>query len=88
MWLARIPAGKESFAYHAHRAEEEWMYVVSGTGSARIGKRTIRLREGSLVLIEKREPHVIRAGKRSRLVTMNIYVPPAYDDAGEPLRKR
>lgn len=70
-----------------HAWAEQWMYVVSGTGTARIGKRTVRLREGSLVLIEKREPHVIRAGKRSRLVTVNIYVPPAYDADGEPLRK-
>ena len=71
-----------------HSWAEQWVYVVSGSGTARIGSRTIRLREGSLVLIEKREPHKIRAGRRSRLVTMNIYVPPAYDDKGEPLRKR
>ena len=69
-----------------HGWAEQWLYVVSGTGSARIGKRTIALREGTLVLIEKREPHEIRAGKRSRLVTFNVYVPPAYDTAGEPLR--
>lgn len=71
-----------------HSWAEQWLYVVSGSGSARIGSRTIRLREGSLVLIEKREPHKIRAGRRSRLVTVNIYVPPAYDDKGEPIRKR
>ena len=69
-----------------HAWAEQWLYVVSGTGTARVGKRSVRLREGSLLLIEKREPHVIRAGKRSRLVTMNIYVPPAYEDKGEPLR--
>jgi mannose-6-phosphate isomerase-like protein (cupin superfamily) len=69
-----------------HPWSEQWLYVVSGTGTARVGKRTIRLRPGALLLVEKREPHVIRAGKRSRLVTVNIYVPPAYDDHGEPLR--
>lgn len=71
-----------------HFWAEQWLYVVSGSGSARIGTRSIRLRAGSLVLIEKREPHVIRAGARSRLVTLNIYVPPAYDDKGDPLRRR
>src|SRR6266567_7405341 len=30
-WLA---PGKESFAYHAHRHEEEWLFVVSGWGVA------------------------------------------------------
>src|SRR5690349_18210813 len=70
-----------------HAWAEQWLYVVSGTGTARIGRRTVRLRAGSLVLIEKREPHVIRAG-RARLVTFNVYVPPAYTDDGEPLPAR
>jgi uncharacterized cupin superfamily protein len=34
--LARVPPGKDSFAYHAHLLEEEWMYVVSGQGIAEI----------------------------------------------------
>ncbi len=70
-----------------HAWAEQWLYVVSGTGTARVSGRTVRLREGSLLLIGKREPHVIRAG-RSRLVTFNVYVPPAYDDDGEPRRVR
>ena len=28
----RIPPGKESFEYHSHLGEEEWMYVLSGRG--------------------------------------------------------
>ena len=28
--LGRIPPGKESFAYHSHRTEEELVFVVSG----------------------------------------------------------
>jgi mannose-6-phosphate isomerase-like protein (cupin superfamily) len=68
-----------------HAWAEQWLYVVSGSGTARIGKRTVRLREGSLLLIAKREPHKIRAGRRSRLVTFNVYVPPASDGSGEPL---
>jgi mannose-6-phosphate isomerase-like protein (cupin superfamily) len=69
-----------------HAWAEQWMYVVSGRGTARIGGRTVALEPGSLVLIEKREPHVIKARPRSRLVTVNIYVPPAYGSDGEPLR--
>jgi uncharacterized cupin superfamily protein len=34
--LARIPPGKESFVYHAHWSEEEWIYVLQGRGVARI----------------------------------------------------
>ena len=34
--LARIPPGKESFVYHSHAREEEWLYIISGTGTAEI----------------------------------------------------
>jgi uncharacterized cupin superfamily protein len=34
--MARVPPGKDSFAYHAHLLEEEWAFVVSGTGIAEI----------------------------------------------------
>jgi len=34
--LARVPPGKDSFAYHAHLVEEEWVYVLSGQGIAEI----------------------------------------------------
>jgi uncharacterized cupin superfamily protein len=34
--LIRIPAGKESFAYHSHQHEEEWIYVLSGRAMALI----------------------------------------------------
>ena len=32
----RVPAGKESYVYHSHRYEEEWMYVLAGSGIALI----------------------------------------------------
>ena len=34
--LARIPPGKDSFAYHAHMIEEEWIYILAGHGIAEI----------------------------------------------------
>jgi uncharacterized cupin superfamily protein len=34
--LARLPPGKESFVYHSHHTEEEWVYVLKGRGMARI----------------------------------------------------
>lgn len=34
--LARIAPGKESFVYHSHWLEEEWIYVLAGRGMARI----------------------------------------------------
>jgi uncharacterized cupin superfamily protein len=34
--LGRVPPGKDSFAYHAHVIEEEWVYILSGRGVADI----------------------------------------------------
>ena len=34
---AVMPPGKESFVYHSHHREEEWIYVLSGRGLAEIG---------------------------------------------------
>ena len=87
MTLAPGATSNESSA-NEHGWAEQWLYVVSGTGTARIGGRSVKLRPGSLVLVERREPHVIKAGPRARLVTMNVYVPPAYDKRGEPLKSR
>jgi mannose-6-phosphate isomerase-like protein (cupin superfamily) len=69
-----------------HPWAEQWLYVVAGTGKARLGRRAIALREGSLVLIPRRQAHVIENTGRSNLVTINVYVPPAYGADGEPLR--
>jgi uncharacterized cupin superfamily protein len=30
----RVPPGHESFVYHSHHTEEEWLYVLSGRGVA------------------------------------------------------
>ncbi|HSS00947.1 MAG TPA: cupin domain-containing protein [Kofleriaceae bacterium] len=42
----RIPPGGESFAYHAHQAEEEWVFIVSGRARARIDDREYDLGPG------------------------------------------
>ena len=34
--LARIAPGRESFVYHSHEREEEWLYILSGSGTAEI----------------------------------------------------
>lgn len=34
--FARLAPGKESFVYHSHWTEEEWIYILEGRGMARI----------------------------------------------------
>ena len=47
--LARIPPGKESFAYHLHHREEEWIYILSGRGVALIDGRSYEMGPGDFV---------------------------------------
>ena len=47
--LVRIAPGKESFAYHLHHREEEWIYVLAGRGVAQIDGRDYEMRPGDFV---------------------------------------
>jgi mannose-6-phosphate isomerase-like protein (cupin superfamily) len=67
-----------------HAGSEQWLCVISGIGAALVNKRRIKIRERSLLLIEKGEIHQIKNTGKRALVTLNIYVPPAYDEDGNP----
>ncbi len=45
----RVPPGKESFAYHSHYREEEWIYVLSGRGIAEIGDEEFEVGVGDFM---------------------------------------
>jgi uncharacterized cupin superfamily protein len=47
--LIRIAPGKESFAYHLHHREEEWIYVLGGRGVARIDGAEYEMSPGDFV---------------------------------------
>jgi uncharacterized cupin superfamily protein len=46
---AKIPPGKESFVYHAHHREEEWMYILSGRGIAEIDGKEFEIAIGDFM---------------------------------------
>ena len=47
--LARIPEGKESFIYHSHWREEEWIYILSGEGIAEVDDEEIEVSAGDFM---------------------------------------
>ena len=47
--LARVPPGKESFAYHSHHYEEEFLYILSGRGIADIDGREVEVGAGDFL---------------------------------------
>lgn len=77
----------EGGADNRHRGADQWLYVVAGKGTATVGGRAYRLRPGTLLLIARGERHEIRNTGRALLRTLNFYVPPAYNRAGEPLSR-
>jgi uncharacterized cupin superfamily protein len=48
--LGRVPPGAESFVYHYHHYEEEFVYVISGRGIAEIDDRTFEVGPGDFML--------------------------------------
>jgi mannose-6-phosphate isomerase-like protein (cupin superfamily) len=76
------PGEHEGGPDNRHRGANQWLYIVSGRGSAIVAGERIELRAGTLVLIRRGEAHEIRNTGRTPLRTLNIYVPPAYTPAG------
>jgi mannose-6-phosphate isomerase-like protein (cupin superfamily) len=79
------PGDAEGGPGNRHRGSDQWLYVLSGTGKARLGRRSETLRAGTLLLIERGTTHEIRNTGKTPLRTLNLYVPPAYTASGEPL---
>jgi mannose-6-phosphate isomerase-like protein (cupin superfamily) len=79
------PGDAEGGPGNRHRGADQWLFVVSGTGTAIGGGRRYALRAGTLLLIAKGERHEIRSTGRGLLRTINVYVPPAYTQGGDPL---
>jgi GST-like protein len=59
--LARIPPGGESFAYHAHLAQEEWIYILSGRARGRFDGVDHELGQGDFAAFPAPQaPHVLQ----------------------------
>ncbi len=79
------PGKAEGGPKNRHRGADQWLYVISGSGVAKIKGHRYPLRSGTLLLIEHEDQHEIRNTGRSLLRTLNFYVPPAYSRSGNEL---
>jgi mannose-6-phosphate isomerase-like protein (cupin superfamily) len=79
------PGDREGGPGNRHRGSDQWLFVLSGSGIATLGRRRQALKAGMLLLIERGTTHEIRNTGRTPLKTLNLYVPPAYTFAGDPL---
>jgi mannose-6-phosphate isomerase-like protein (cupin superfamily) len=79
------PGDSEGGPRNRHGGADQWLFVVSGRGTAVIKGHSYPLSAGSLLLIERGERHEIRNSGRQPLKTLNFYSPPAYTADGDEL---
>ncbi len=61
-----------------HPESDQWLYVISGRGSAVVEGSEHALDAGSLLLIEAGESHEIKSEGDRPLETFSIYAPKVY----------
>ena len=54
--LARLPPGRDSFEFHFHHGDEEFLYVISGRGVAEIGDETFEVAPGDVMMFPAPSP--------------------------------
>lgn len=79
------PGDAEGGPGNRHKGADQWLYVVSGRGIAKMGKKHLPLRAATLLFIEHGNQHEIRNNGNVLLKTLNFYVPPAYTKSGDEL---
>jgi mannose-6-phosphate isomerase-like protein (cupin superfamily) len=83
--MVLAPGDCEGGPDNRHRGADQWLYLVSGTGTATVNGKRYAIRPGSLLLIERGDRHEIRNTGRTTMRTLNFYVPPAYTSRGDEL---
>jgi mannose-6-phosphate isomerase-like protein (cupin superfamily) len=63
---------REPMPEQTHADADEFIYVIAGTGSVRIGDRAEPLQSGVLALVPRTMPHVITARGRGPLYVLSI----------------
>jgi mannose-6-phosphate isomerase-like protein (cupin superfamily) len=79
------PGDREGDPENRHRAADQWLFVVSGTGVAIVNGRRVKLKSGTMLMIEHQDRHEIRNSGATPLKTLNFYVPRAYTAQGREL---
>lgn len=85
-----IPAGRRSYPYHYHFANEEAIFVLEGEGTLRLAGRRIRIRRGDYVALpvgEQGAHQVINTSKQPlRYLCISTMIEPdvaVYPDSGK-----
>jgi uncharacterized cupin superfamily protein len=88
--VGRVPPGKESFCYHYHHFQEEFVYIIAGRGMAEIGDEQFEVGPGDFMAFPAPSPaHHLRNPFDADLVYLMGGERGAYEIGEFPrLRKR
>ena len=76
--MALPPGGSTGGPDNRHDRADQWVLVLSGSGTAIVDGSEYELSPGTLLLIEAGEGHELRSAPEEQLATVNIYAPPEY----------
>ncbi|MEY2501937.1 MAG: hypothetical protein QOI07_2271 [Verrucomicrobiota bacterium] len=86
--LTRIPPGKTPYPYHAHSAQWEFYYVLSGKGVVRHQDGTTAIESGDALVFPPEEPHTFTNDSTEDLVMFIIADNPIGESAYYPDSKK
>jgi uncharacterized cupin superfamily protein len=86
--LTRIPPGKIPYPYHAHSAQWEFYYVLSGKGVVRHKDGTTAIEPGDAFIFQPEEPHTFKNDGPEELVMFLIADNPIGESAYYPDSKK
>jgi uncharacterized cupin superfamily protein len=86
--LTRIPPGKTPYPYHAHSAQWEFYYVLSGKGVVRHQEGTTAIESGDALVFPPEEPHTFTNDSTEDLVMFIIADNPIGESAYYPDSKK
>ena len=67
--LVRVAPGGESTEFHFHQQDEEWLYILSGRGTAEIGNECFEVGPGDFMgFVTGSAPHMMRNPHAEELV--------------------
>lgn len=72
------PGQSTGGADNEHPDSDQWLYVLSGSGSATVAGEEVDLSQGTLLLVQAGESHEIRNTGEDPLRTLDFYAPPAF----------
>ena len=72
---------REAWLNHSHADADEWIYVVAGEGTIRIGANDQRVTAGTFSLIPRTITHALLPGGRNPFIVISILSGPPCTDA-------